>query len=113
MEIFEYDFFRNALIGLSFVSVLSAIIGTYVIVRRLMFVTGGITHSCFGGLGFGYYLGFNPLIMAGIFAVASALGIEWLSTKQKVREDFGYFRYMVFWNGFRRFIHFYDSWIRS
>ena len=87
MEIFEYEFFRNALIGLSFVSVLSAIIGTYVIVRRLMFVTGGITHSCFGGLGFGYYLGFNPLIMAGIFAVASALGIEWLSTKQKVRED--------------------------
>ena len=87
MEILEYEFFRNALIGLSFVSVLSAIIGTYVIVRRLMFVTGGITHSCFGGLGFGYYLGFNPLIMAGIFAVASALGIEWLSTKQKVRED--------------------------
>lgn len=87
MDIFGYEFFRNALIGLSFVSVLSAIIGTYVIVRRLMFVTGGITHSCFGGLGLGYYLGFNPLLMAGVFAVASALGIEWLSTKQRVRED--------------------------
>lgn len=87
MEIFDFVFFRNALIGIMLVSVASALIGTYVIVRRLMFVTGGITHSCFGGLGLGYYLGWNPLLVAGAFAIGSAVGIEWLSTRQHVRRD--------------------------
>ena len=62
MEILEYTFFRNALLGLMLISVASAVIGTYVIVRRLMFVSGGVTHACFGGLGLGYYLGMNPLL---------------------------------------------------
>lgn len=87
MDIFEYVFFRNAIAGLAFVSIASAIVGTYVVVRRLMFVTGGITHACFGGLGFGYYAGINPVLAAGVFAVASALGVEWMSSKQRVRED--------------------------
>lgn len=87
MNIFEYTFFNNALIGLMLISIASAIIGTYIVARRLMFVTGGITHACFGGLGLGYYMGINPMITAGIFAVGSATGIEWLSTKGKVRED--------------------------
>lgn len=87
MEIFEYSFFRNALAGLALVSVASAIIGTYVVVRRLMFVTGGITHACFGGLGLGYYAGVNPMAAAAVFAVASALGVEWMSGKCRLRED--------------------------
>ncbi len=87
MDIFDFIFFRNALLGLALVSVASAIVGTYVVVRRLMFVTGGITHACFGGLGLGYYLGTNPIVMAGVFAVASALGVDYLSAKQRVRED--------------------------
>ena len=87
MEILEYTFFRNALFGLMLISVASAIIGTYVIIRRLMFVSGGVTHACFGGLGLGYYLGMNPLLMAGVFAVGSSLGVEWVSTRYHVRED--------------------------
>ena len=87
MEIFEYAFFRNALAGLVLVGIASAIVGTYVVTRRLMFVTGGITHACFGGLGFGYYIGINPIIAAGVFAVASALGVEWMSGRQRIRED--------------------------
>lgn len=87
MEIFEYAFFRNALAGLMLVSIASAIIGTYVIARRLMFVTGGMTHASFGGLGLGYYLGVDPILMGGVFAVASALGVEWLSGKRHLRED--------------------------
>lgn len=87
MEIFEYTFFRNALIGLALVSVASAVVGTYVVARRLMFVTGGVTHASFGGLGLGYYLGVSPTAMAGAFAVAAALCVEWLSAGRRVRED--------------------------
>ena len=87
MEIFQYTFFQNALLGVVIVSIMSAMIGTYIITRRLMFITGGVTHACFGGLGLGYFLGVSPIVMAGVFAVASSLGVEWLTTKQRVRED--------------------------
>ena len=53
----------------------------------MMFITGGVTHACFGGLGLGYYLGVSPILMAGAFAVISSLGVEWLTTRQRVRED--------------------------
>lgn len=87
MEIFQYTFFQNALLGVVIVSVMSAMIGTYIITRRLMFITGGVTHACFGGLGIGYYLGLSPVVMAGVFAVLSSLGVEWLTVKHRVRED--------------------------
>lgn len=73
--------------ALLLVSVASALVGTYVVARRMMFVAGGVTHASFGGLGLGYYLGVSPVMMAGAFAVASAIGVEWLSTRQRVRED--------------------------
>lgn len=87
MEIFEYTFFQNALMALLLVGVASAVVGTYVVSRRMMFVAGGVTHASFGGLGLGYFLGINPIVTAGIFAVASAIGVEWLSARQRVRED--------------------------
>lgn len=87
MDIFQYTFFQNALLGVVIVSIMSAIIGTYIITRRMMFITGGVTHACFGGLGLGYYLGVSPILMAGVFAVVSSLGVEWLTMKQRVRED--------------------------
>lgn len=87
MEIFGYTFFQNALLGVTIVSVAAAIIGTYVVVRRMVAITGGITHASFGGLGFGFWAGCDPSLTALAAAVASALGIEWLSARGTVRED--------------------------
>lgn len=87
MEIFGYDFFRNALVGILLLSVASAVIGTYIVTRRLVSISGGVTHACFGGLGLGYFLGCNPVVMAGVFAVASSLGVQWMSKRHRVRED--------------------------
>lgn len=87
MEIFGYDFFRNALIGMLLLSVASAVIGTYIVTRRLVSISGGVTHACFGGLGLGYFLGWNPVLMAAVFAVASSLGVQWMSRRHRVRED--------------------------
>lgn len=87
MNIFQYDFFRLALVGVVIISVAAAIIGTYIISRRMVAISGGITHACFGGLGLGYWLGVSPITMAGIFAVVSSLGVEWLSRRMNVRED--------------------------
>lgn len=83
----SYDFFRNALIAVVLLSIASAIIGTYIVSRRLVSISGGATHACFGGLGLGYYLGVSPIAMAALFAIASSLGVQWMSARHRVRED--------------------------
>lgn len=87
MELLEYTFFRNALVAVVILSIASAIIGTYIITRRLVAISGGITHACFGGLGLGYYLGINPVITAALFAIGSSVGVEWMAGRYRVRED--------------------------
>lgn len=87
IELLDYAFFRNALLGSLFASIACGIIGTYVVSRRLVFISGGITHASFGGLGIGFYFGLNPIYSAMVFSVFSAFGIQWLSEKQGVRED--------------------------
>ncbi len=87
MKLFDYEFFRNALMGITLIALASSVIGTYIFARRLVAIAGGITHACFGGLGLGYFTGINPILMAGVFAVGSSVGVEWLSTRHRVRED--------------------------
>ncbi len=55
--------------------------------RRLVFISGGITHASFGGIGIGVFSGINPILSAMVFAVLSACGVEWLSKRSDVRED--------------------------
>ena len=87
MEILEYSFFQNALLGSLLASILCGMVGTYIVARRLVFISGGITHASFGGIGLGVYLGVNPVLAAMAFAVASAFGVEWMSRRGDVRED--------------------------
>lgn len=94
-ELIQYAFFRNALLGALLASIACGLIGTYVVSRRLVFISGGITHASFGGLGAGFFFGFPPILSAIIFAVLSAFGIQWLSHKQGVREDSAI---AVFWS---------------
>ncbi len=87
MELFQYSFFQHALIGSLLTAIACGIIGTYIVARRLVFISGGITHASFGGLGLGFYLGTNPIWMAMLFSVLSAFGVEWASKSQNIRED--------------------------
>ncbi len=86
-DILQYRFLTNALIACVLSGITCGIVGTYVVCRRLVFLSGGITHSSFGGIGIAYYLGLNPTLGALVFAVLSALGIEWASGRGKMRED--------------------------
>ena len=87
LDFLDYSFFRNALAAVALIAICAAMIGTYIITRRLVAISGGVTHACFGGLGLGYYLGINPVIMAGVFAIGSSVGVEWLSNRFRLRED--------------------------
>jgi zinc transport system permease protein len=86
-SIFQYDFIIKGLLGAIFASITAGLAGSYIVSRRMVFLSGGITHASFGGIGIGYFFGFNPVIGAAIFGILSALGVEYLSVKQKIRED--------------------------
>ena len=87
LELLQYTFFQHALLGSLFASIACGIIGTYIVTRRLVFISGGITHASFGGIGIGLYTGISPLLTAAIFSVLSAFGVEWLSKRSDMRED--------------------------
>ena len=87
LDLISYTFFQNALLGSLLASIACGIIGSYVVIRRLVFISGGITHASLGGIGMGFYFGWNPILSAMVFSILSAFGIEWLSSRQGVRED--------------------------
>ena len=87
LSILSYTFFHNALLGALLSSGLCACIGTYVVTRRLVIAGGGMAHASLGGVGMGAYWGFSPIFGAACFALASGLGIDWLSRKREVRGD--------------------------
>lgn len=86
-SIFQYDFILKGLLGAVFASITAGLAGTYIVSRKMVFLSGGITHASFGGIGIGYFAGFNPILGAAVFGILSALGVEYLSVRQKIRED--------------------------
>ncbi len=86
-NIFEYSFVIRSLLGALFASITAGLAGTYIVSRRLVFLSGGITHASFGGIGLGYYLGINPVVGAAVFGLGSALGMEYMSARGRMRED--------------------------
>jgi len=78
---------RNALLAGLLAAIACGIIGTYVIVKRMVFISGGIAHASFGGIGLGYLLGINPVLGALFFAIASALGMGLVTRRTKLPED--------------------------
>lgn len=85
--IFQYGFIIKGFLGAVFASIVSGLAGTYIVSRRTVFLSGGITHASFGGIGIGYFTGINPVLGAAVFGILSALGVEYLSSRQKIRED--------------------------
>lgn len=85
--ILTYDFVRHAVEAAFLASITCGFIGAYIVARRMVFISGGITHASFGGIGLGYFLGINPILGAAIFSVLSAFGIRLVSKQTDIRED--------------------------
>ncbi len=85
--ILEYTFMQNAFLAAVLVSVACGLVGTYVVVKRIVFISGGISHAAFGGIGLGYFMGVNPILAAIPFSIVSALLMGLTSKKVKISED--------------------------
>ncbi|MBR5595399.1 MAG: metal ABC transporter permease [Alistipes sp.] len=86
-NIFEYDFLTNAFIASILSGITCGIVGSYIVTRRIVFLSSGITHASFGGLGIALYAGLDPLVGALSFASISSVGIEFASRRGGIRED--------------------------
>jgi len=87
IEALQYEFMRNALMAGVLVSITCGIIGTFVVTNRIVFLSGGIAHAAYGGIGLGYFFKFNPVLGAIIFSLASALGMGIVHRKTRQRAD--------------------------
>ncbi len=86
-EIFHYTFMQNALIAGILVSFAAGIVGSLIVVNRLVFLTGGIAHSSYGGIGMALYFGLPIFLGASLFSVGAALLIAVLTFRRRHRSD--------------------------
>ncbi|HMK54679.1 MAG TPA: metal ABC transporter permease [Methanobacteriaceae archaeon] len=87
LEIFQYSFMQNAFLSAILASVACGVVGSYVVIKRIVFISGGISHAAFGGVGLGYFLGLNPVLAAVPFTVFSAIIIGLINKRMDVSED--------------------------
>ncbi len=87
IDALQFELIRNALYAGLLASLACGIMGTFIVVKKLVFITGGISHASFGGVGLAFYTGMDPLLGAGIFAVGSALAIGSVGKRTIKSED--------------------------
>ncbi len=85
--IFKYTFLQNAFLTALFASVVCGIVGTIIVEKKLVSFSGGIAHASFGGIGMGYWLGFEPIFGGIGFAILSALGVAQIRKRSNTNED--------------------------
>ncbi|MCP4668801.1 MAG: metal ABC transporter permease [Deltaproteobacteria bacterium] len=86
-EALHFEFMRNALVAGILVSISCGIIGSLVVVNRIVFISGGIAHAAYGGIGLAFFTGFSPILGASVFAIAVSLIMGAVSLKSKHRAD--------------------------
>jgi zinc transport system permease protein len=87
VEGLRFGFMRHALAAGLLVSVACGIVGTLIVVKRLVFVSGGVAHAAYGGIGLGYLLGISPVLGAILFSLAAAVGMGAIQRKTGERAD--------------------------
>ena len=86
-EALQYEFMRNALAAGLLASVICGIMGTLVVVNRIVFLSGGIAHAAYGGIGLSLFLGWPYMIGTIGFSLSAAMVMAAVSLKAKHRAD--------------------------
>lgn len=87
IEALEFEFIQNAILAGILVSFTAGVIGSLIVVNRMVFLAGGIAHTSYGGIGLAVYTGIPIFLGASMFAVAAALLIAMLTLKKRDRID--------------------------
>ena len=55
LELLQFEFMQNALMAGLLASMICGIIGSLVVVNRIVFISGGIAHASYGGVGLAFF----------------------------------------------------------
>jgi len=87
LESLSYTFIQNALIAGILVSIITGIIGSLIVVNKMVFLSGGIAHSAYGGIGLSIYFGLPMLLSTSIFSVFITILIAILTYQKRENLD--------------------------
>lgn len=87
LEILQYEFIQNAILAGLLVSIASGIIGSLIVVNRMVFLAGGIAHTSYGGIGLAVYFGLPIFLGASLFSVLAALLMAMITINQRDKID--------------------------
>jgi len=87
VELLQLEFMRNALVAGILVSVVCGVIGTLVVVNRIVFLAGGIAHAAYGGIGLAFFMGWPYVAGTTGFSVLAAGAMAAVTLKAKHRAD--------------------------
>ena len=86
-EAFQFEFMRNAVLAGLLASIACGVVGVYVVVKKIVSMSGSIAHASFGGIGLGYLLNFSPVLGAMFFSLLSALTMGLVTRRTRLPED--------------------------
>jgi len=87
VEALQFEFMRNALLAGVIASIICGVIGSLIVVNRLVFLSGGIAHSAYGGIGLAFFFGWPYMLGAIGFSLMAAMLMAAVSIKSKQRAD--------------------------
>ena len=87
VEALQFEFMRNALLAGLLASVACGVIGTFVVVNRIVFLSGGIAHAAYGGIGLAFFFGLPFVVGTLGFALLVAMVMAVVTLKAKHRTD--------------------------
>jgi zinc transport system permease protein len=87
VEILSLSFVQNALIAAVLLSIAAGVIGSLVVVNRIVFLSGGIAHTAYGGVGIAFFFGFSPFLGVGAVGVLAALLMARITLNNRHKSD--------------------------
>lgn len=87
LEALSYSFIQNAIIAGILISIITGIIGSLIVVNKMVFLSGGIAHSAYGGIGLSIYFGLPMLLSTSLFSIFITIIIALLTYKKRENLD--------------------------
>jgi zinc transport system permease protein len=87
LELLQFEFMRNALLAGLLASIACGIIGTFVVVNRIVFLSGGIAHAAYGGIGLAFFFGLPYIVGTMGFALLVAVVMATVTLRARHRSD--------------------------
>jgi zinc transport system permease protein len=87
LDALHFEFMRHALVAGLLASIICGIMGTLVVANRIVFLSGGIAHAAYGGIGLAFFMGWPYLVGTIGFSLAAALVMAAVTLRARHRAD--------------------------